>query len=142
MIIGKYTEKHIDKLYLVFRVLIGLLFFQHGGQKLFGWFGGLSGDSASVALLSLMGLAGVIELVGGLAIALGFFSRLAALGGALEMIAAYFIVHFPQGLNPFTFPPGNGGELALIYLASFLVILAFGSRKWSLEKSLLKKEIF
>ncbi|MDP3734508.1 MAG: DoxX family protein [Nanoarchaeota archaeon] len=136
MYIGKLSEKHKDKLYLILRVVVGFLFLQHGGQKLFGWFGGLGGSSAP--LLSLMGLAGIIELFGGLMIVLGLFNRLAALLGAIEMLVAYFMVHFPQGWNPMS----NGGELALLYFAAFLVILAMGNGKWSLERALLKKEMF
>jgi len=138
-LLGKFTEKHHDQLYGVMRILVGFLFLQHGGQKLFGWFGGIGGDGAAVALFSLMGLAGVIEFFGGLAIAVGFFTRLAALGSALEMVGAYLIAHLPKGLNPFIFG-GNGGELALMYFAAFLIILAHGARVWSLEKALLKKK--
>jgi len=131
-------EKYINKeyFYLIFRVFVGLLFLQHGLQKLFGMFGGLGGNSAE--LFSMMGLAGLIELLGGIAIALGLFARLAALIAALEMIVAYFMVHVPQGLIPFV----NKGELALLYVAAFFVIMAFGSRKWSLEKAIFKKEFF
>ena len=106
---------------------------QHGAQKLFGMFG-----FQAVPLTSLFGLAGIIEFFGGLAIALGFFTRLAALISALEMGAAYFMVHIPQGLMPIL----NQGELALLYFASFLVITVYGARRLSLEKALLKKEIF
>jgi len=130
----KYVNK--DYFYFVFRVLVGLLFLQHGLQKLFGMFGGLGGNSAE--LFSLMGLAGIIELLGGLAIALGLFARLAALIAAIELLIAYFMIHVPQGLIPFV----NKGELALLYVAVFLAIMAFGSRKWSLEKAILKKEVF
>ena len=130
----KYVNK--DYFYFVFRVFVGLLFLQHGLQKLFGMFGGLGGQAAE--LFSLMGLAGTIELLGGLAIALGLFVRLAAFVAALEMLIAYFMIHVPQGLIPFV----NQGELALLYVASFLAIMAFGSRKWSLEKAILKKEVF
>jgi len=133
-LIGKFVNK--DYFYFVFRVLVGLLFLQHGLQKLFGMFGGLGGNSAE--LFSMMGLAGLIELLGGLGIALGIFARLGALLAALEMIVAYFMVHVPQGLIPFV----NQGELALLYVASFLVIMAFGARKFSLEKAILKKEVF
>ena len=130
----KYVNK--DYFYFVFRVLVGLLFLQHGLQKLFGMFGGLGGNSAE--LFSLMGLAGTIELLGGLAIALGLFARLGAFIAAIEMLIAYFMIHVPQGLIPFV----NKGELALLYVAAFLVIMAFGARKWSLEKALMKKEVF
>ena len=133
MNIGKITGKHQDKLYLVFRVLVGFLFLQHGGQKLFGWFGG---NVAS--LTSLMGVAGIIEFFGGLAILLGLFSRLAALIAGLEMLTAFFMAHYPNGLNPLL----NGGELALMFFASFLIVIVHGNRKWSLEKKILNKETF
>jgi len=131
-------EKYINKdyFYFVFRVLVGLLFLQHGLQKLFGMFGGLGGQSAD--LFSLMGLAGVIETLGGLGIALGLFARLWAFFATIEMLTAYFMTHAPNSLIPLV----NRGELALLYFASFLVIIAFGARKWSLEKAIFKKEIF
>ena len=131
--IFKYVKNYENHLYFVFRVLIGLLFMQHGAQKLFGMFG-----FQAVPLTSLFGLAGIIEFFGGLAIAVGFFTRLAALISALEMGVAYFMVHASQGLIPIL----NQGELALLYFASFLVIIVYGARKLSLEKALLKKEIF
>ena len=130
----EYFRKKEDILYFLFRVIIGFVFFIHGAQKMFGWFGA----KGTVPLVSLMGLAGVIEVVGGLAIALGFFSRLAALGGILDMLGALFTVHFPMGWNPLI----NKGEPALLYLAAFLVIITYGSKKWSLEKSFLHKETF
>ncbi len=133
------VQKYGDHLYFVFRVVAGLLFMQHGGQKLFGWFGGVGGDGASVAFMSLMGLAGVIEFVGGLAIALGLFSRL--LGGiaAVEMLVAFFMGHASGGV---WIPLVNKGELALLYFAAFLVVLVYGSKKWGLEQALFKKEFF
>ena len=128
-------NKFQEYLYFVFRVVVGLLFLQHGGQKLFGWFGGLGGNPAE--LVSLMGLAGVIEFFGGLAIVLGLFTRLTAAIAAIEMVIAYFMVHLPQGQIPLL----NQGEPALSFFASFLVLLAYGPGKWSLGKLIFKKEI-
>ena len=127
-------ERKGDYLYVVSRVMIGLLFFCHGGQKLFAWFGA----KAPVELFSLMGLAGVIEFTAGLAIALGFFTRLAAFASALLMLGAYFYAHASGGIIPLV----NKGELALLYFAAFLLILSMGARKLSLEKALFKKELF
>ena len=131
-----YTKRFSDYTYLIFRVLVGLVFFFHGAQKLFGWFGGIGGES--VALLSLMGLAGLIETFGGLAIILGIFTRLVSSITALEMLIAYFMVHFSQGWNPLF----NGGEVVVLYFAAFLVITVYGNGKLSLEKKLWKKEFF
>ncbi len=130
----KTVAKYGEYLYLVFRVFIGLLFFAHGAQKLFGWFGGNGGTP----LISLMGVAGLIEVVAGLAIALGLLTRLAAFVSAIEMVVAYFMVHFPQGWCPLQ----NKGELALLYFAAFLVLTWKGAGKWQLDKTLFKKEVF
>ena len=127
--LGKYH----DYFYFLFRIFVGLLFFQHGVQKLFGWFGG----TAQLAF-SLMWVVGILEMLAGLAVATGSFTRLAALGGALLMLIAYFKVHAPQGLVPLM----NKGELALLYFAVFLVLLIHGAGKWGLEQALLNRERF
>ncbi len=133
----KLVKQYLDKCggchYFAFRLLVGLMFFLHGGQKLFGWF-----SDGPLPLVSLMGLAGIIELVAGAAIAMGIFTRLMALFSGVTMLVAYFMMHASQGLNPLV----NKGELALLYLAAFLVMIAMGNGKWSIEKTLLKKEIF
>ena len=128
-------EKYINKdyAYFIFRVLVGLLFLQHGLQKLFGMFGGKSSE-----LFSIMGLAGIIEFLAGISIALGIFARFGAFFAALQMAVAYFMAHAPQGLIPIL----NMGELALLYFAAFLAIMAFGARRWSLEEAIFKKEFF
>jgi putative oxidoreductase len=131
--IGKYLEGKEEYFYFVFRVLIGFLFFQHGAQKLFGLFGG-----KPVALFSLMGVAGIMEFFGGIAIVLGLFTRLVALLTGIEMVYAYLMVHASNGWMPIA----NKGELALLYLAGFLVLIAYGAKKWSLERALFKKESF
>ena len=133
MFLHKLQKYHAEG-YVLFRVIVGLMFVQHGAQKLLGWFGA----KGTVSLVSLMGLAGTIELVGGLAITLGFFSRLSAVGGMAVMIGALATVHFPNGLIPIV----NKGELPLLFLASFIMVMVHGNGKWSLEKLLLKKEVF
>ena len=105
------------------RVVSGLLFFQHGGQKLFGWFGG-GGD-----LPTLMMVAGVLELVGGAAILLGLFTRPVAFILAGEMAVAYFMAHVPGGLWPIQ----NGGEPADLFCFIFLFFAAHGGGHWSLD---------
>ncbi len=124
----------------MFRVLVGLMFAQHGAMKLFGAFGGLGGTSVfggGVDVVSLMSLAGFIEFFGGLAIALGLLTRLVALISGVEMLFAYFMVHFKGGFSPIV----NGGEIALLYFAAALVLLAYGAGRWSIDKSLLKREL-
>ncbi len=129
----KHLAKYKDPAYFLFRILVGFGFFLHGSQKLFGWFGGLGGAKAE--LFSLMGLAGVIEVIGGLAIILGLFVSLVTLISAIEMVVAYFMVHLPQGFIPLT----NYGESAWLYFAAFLVLLTHGAGKWSLDAMKKKK---
>ena len=138
MICEKFLNKTGPYLYFVFRVLVGIMFFQHGAQKILGMFGGMDGAGGAASLISLMGLAGLIELIGGLAIATGFFTRLVASITALEIIIAYFMAH---GLNAF-WPILNKWELALLDFAAFLALIVYGAGKWSLEQLLLKKETF
>jgi putative oxidoreductase len=123
-ICGKYGEW----LYLVFRVLVGLMFFLHGWGKIFG-------EQPATGIFMV---AGIIELVVGAGVFLGFFTRGLATLGALMMLVAYFKVHISGGWNPLV----NGGELAVMYFVSFLVLVKHGAQKWSLERKLLKKEKF
>jgi len=112
-------------LYALLRIIAGLLFAQHGVQKLFGWLGA----SSAVPLLSQRGLAGVIECFGGLAIAIGAFTSPIAFLASGQMAVAYFQAHLPRGFWPIQ----NGGELAVLYCFLFLYIAARGSGKWSVR---------
>lgn len=135
----EWAQKAQLGFYVAFRIAFGLLFALHGAQKLFGWFGGINGAGAPAALVSLIGLAGVIELVGGLLVVLGLFTRLAALLNGVTMLVAYFYAHAANGLLPIV----NGGEMALLYLFGFLVILGYGSGMvWSLDRQWFKKDYF
>jgi len=125
----KFLDKNSGYFYFVFRVVVGLLFLLHGVQKVPGLFNG------TTSLFSLIGLAGVIELIGGAMIILGLFVRYVALVSAIEMLVAYFKVHLPGGINPLV----NKGEAALLFFAAFLVIMAFGPGKFALSK-LIKKQ--
>lgn len=115
------------RLLSVMRVAAALLFLQHATAKLFGiphvaMFDGLR-------LLSLIGIAGIIELVGSLLLLLGLFTRPAAFVLSGEMAFAYFIAHAPRGV----FPILNGGELAVLYCFVFLFIAAAGPGVWSVD---------
>ncbi|MEK6917570.1 MAG: DoxX family protein [Nanoarchaeota archaeon] len=123
----KIFEKSSERLWVVFRVLVGILFFTHGGQKLLGWFG----SKGTVKLFSLMGLAGIIEICVGVLLILGLFARYTALFGTMDMIGAYFYVHIKSA----AFPWQNGGELALLYLVAFLAIMAKGPGMLSLDRN-------
>jgi putative oxidoreductase len=77
-----------------------------------------------------MGLAGVIELVGGLLIAIGWLTRTSAFIASGQMAAAYFMAHAPRGFWPLQ----NGGELVVIYCFVFLYITAQGAGTWSIDR--------
>ena len=128
-----WNKKHKDSIYFLARILVGFMFFTHGAGKLFGWFGG-----KATGFSGMMGLAGIIEFVVGLTIFLGIFTRLMASLGGLLMLTAYFMAHKPENWNILS----GGGELALLYLATFLMLTIFGNGKWNLEKTLLGKEKF
>jgi putative oxidoreductase len=111
--------------YALLRIVAGLLFAMHGSQKLLGW----PGDGQTVEIGSLMGVAGIIELVGGLLIMVGFLTRIAAFLASGMMAVAYFMAHAPQG----TLPIINKGELAVVFCFVFLYIAAQGAGIWSID---------
>jgi putative oxidoreductase len=110
--------------YALLRIVAGLLFVCHGGQKLFGWFGG-----QPVPLGSLFGLAGIIEIVLGLLITIGLLASYAAFIASGEMAVAYFIGHFPKSFWPLE----NGGEPAVLFCFIFLYLTTQGSGIWSVD---------
>jgi putative oxidoreductase len=111
--------------YALMRVMTGLLFAEHGVQKVFGLLGG-----TRVQLVSQAGLGGVIELVAGVMVALGVFPRWAAFIASGEMAYAYWTVHAPRGFWPLV----NHGELAVLYCFVFLYIAARGGGPYSVTK--------
>lgn len=117
-------------IYAAMRIVVGLAFAQHGAQKLFGAFGGMDGDGASVQLLSLMGLAGVIEFCGGLLVAVGFLTRSAAFLSSGLMAVAYFMAHADRGFWPIR----NDGELAVLFCFVFLYIASQGGGALSIGR--------
>jgi len=118
--------RYSPQIYAVMRLVVGLAFAQHGAQKLFGVLGG-----TRVPLLSLLGLAGTIELAGGLLVAVGLFAGWAGFVCSGLMAAAYFKAHAPGGF----WPAQNGGELAVLFCFVFLYVAATGNGVWSLGGS-------
>lgn len=114
-----------------FRIVLGLAFASHGAQKLFGMFGGVDGHGMAVPLTSMFGVAGVLELVGGLLIAIGLFTRCAAFVVSGEMAVAYFMVHVANSGS--IHPLVNKGEPALLYCFAFLFFAFNGAGPWSLD---------
>lgn len=116
--------------HVLLRIVAGFLFFQHGAQKLFGWFGGSGGAPREpVALMTLMGLAAVLEFYGGIAIALGFVTRPVAFLLSGQMAVAYLMAHQPLG----AWPIQNHGESAVLFSFIFLFFAAQGAGGFSLD---------
>ncbi len=125
----QFMEKNSDYFYFVFRVVIGLLFLLHGISKI------QMLSQGKITLVSLIGLAMIIEVAGGVMILLGLLTRYVSLITAVEMIVAFFKAHVPQGINPLT----NGGEPAVLFFVAFIVLLAYGAGKWSLDNKIFKE---
>ncbi len=110
----------------VLRVVMGLLFLEHGTMKMFSFPGS---DHAGPALFSIFGLAGVIELVGGAFLVLGLFTRFAAFIMSGEMAFAYFMAHYPHSFYPIV----NQGEAAVMFCFVFLYFVFAGAGPLSLD---------
>ena len=113
----------------VLRIMVGLLFLEHGLAKILDF--PHPPNHAPYGLFTLNpGLQGLLELVGGLLLALGLFTRSVAFVLAGNMAVAYFIAHPPRGF----FPLLNGGELAIVYCLVFLYFWLAGGGEWSLDR--------
>jgi putative oxidoreductase len=127
----RYLGPYSPYLYAAMRVVVGFLFACHGAQKLLGMFGGIDRAGSTAPLMSMFGLAGVIELVGGLLIAVGLFTGYAAFIASGEMAGAYFMAHLPRGFWPIL----NTGELAALYCFVFLYIASRGAVTWGIDRA-------
>jgi putative oxidoreductase len=116
----------------VLRIVSAFLFVAHGGQKLFGFPAPMP---IPVELLSLVGVAGMLEFWGGLLLFLGLFTRPVALILSGQMAVAYFMAHAPKGFWPLL----NQGELAVLYCFIFLYLAAAGGGEWSLDRVLTRR---
>lgn len=115
----------------ILRIMVALLFFEHGTSRLFGF----PSPLPTPALFSMYWFAGAIELVGGALVALGLFTRAAAFIMAGEMAFAYFISHAPNGF----FPILNRGDGAILYCFVFFYLAFAGAGPWSLDAAIGKK---
>jgi len=115
--------------YTALRVIACFIIMQHGAQKLLGLLGGVGPQHGSAPVVSLMGLAGIVEFVLASLVLVGLFTRPAAFIVSGEMAAAYFKVHAPRGFWPIQ----NHGELAVVLCFTFLFFAAFGGGTYSLD---------
>ena len=107
------------------RIAIGLLFFQHGAEKIWGFAGGRIDRNFA----TMHGFAGPLEVIGGALIVLGLFTRTTAFILCGEMAVAYFTRWAPRGI----WPINNGGEEAVVFCFVFLWLVTAGPGPWSLD---------
>jgi putative oxidoreductase len=119
----------------ILRIGAALLYMQHGVMKLFGWLGGIDGQGGTVDLMTRYGVAGVIEVFGSILIIIGFLTRPVAAIMFVEMLAAYWLVHLPQG----GFPIQNGGEIVLLFALVWLFLVGNGAGPWSVDRNLSRR---
>jgi putative oxidoreductase len=123
---SSFYSQWLPRFLSILRIVTAFLLMQHGGQKLFGF---PAPSQAAIPLLSLIGVAGILELFGGLLLLLGLFSRPVAFLLSGLMAVAYFMAHAPQGFWPLL----NKGELAVMYCFVFLYLSVAGGGSWSID---------
>ncbi|WP_291270376.1 DoxX family protein [Geothrix sp.] len=129
-ILMKWLGKYSDETYALLRIVSGLLFAFHGAQKVLGL---LAEHQPPVG--SQIWIGGVLELVGGLAILVGFQTRLAAFLCSGMMAVAYMQFHWKFQFGAAFWPAVNKGELAVVFCFLFLFMACRGAGKWSLDKA-------
>jgi putative oxidoreductase len=117
----------------ILRIMAGLLFLQHGAAKYLGI--PEMSNYANLQVASPSGIAGIVELICGMLIVLGLFTRPAAFIASGTMAAAYFMAHAPRDFYPII----NAGELAVLYCFVFFYLIFAGGGTWSLD-SLMRKQ--
>ena len=123
-------EQNSAEILGITRIIAGFLFLQHGTQKMFGF---PVEARMPFELFSLIGLASVIEIVGGVLLMIGLYTRSAAFVCSGMMAVAYWLAHATRGF--FLWPSGNEGDAAVLFCFLFLYIAAVGGGKWSVDAS-------
>jgi putative oxidoreductase len=123
-LLGRYSEE----VYALLRIVVGILFACHGAQKVLGLFGGMPDIPGGIRWI-----AGPIELVGGVLIAIGLAGSWAAFVSSGEMAFAYFLAHHRIDAP---LPIQNRGELAVVYAWVFLYVATRGSGIWSVDAAM------
>jgi putative oxidoreductase len=113
----------------ILRIVIGLLFLEHGLSKVFGF------PTPSPALNGVLILAAFLETVGALLFLVGAYTRIVAFILSGEMAFAYFMAHAPRAF----FPLANGGQLAIVFCFIFLYFAFAGGGPWSVDRAMLKQ---
>jgi len=125
----KWLAKYADNSYALMRIIAGFMFSFHGAQKILGVL-----SDFQPPMGSQLWFGGLIELICGLLVMLGFQTRWAAFVASGEMAVAYFQFHWKFQIGPAFFPIVNKGELAVLYCFVFLFIASRGAVTWSVDK--------
>lgn len=144
---NKLISTSNDRALAILRLVLGVVFFAHGAQKVFGWFGGFGFQGTMGAMTHLGMPAGLVllimvtELLGGLGLIVGFLTRIPALGIIGLMIGAIFIVHLSNGffMNWYGNQKGEGYEYHLLAIAMAAVLLLRGAGAFSLDRLLYRE---
>ena len=129
------SSRFADRMLSILRIVVALLFMEHGGQKLFGFPAPQMGGAAP-AMFTQLWFAGMLELCGGGLLLLGLFTRCVGFVLSGMMAVAYFQVHAPGGWSPLV----NKGELAVLYCFVFFYFFFAGGGAWSLDNCLCRKK--
>ena len=131
----RLLERWQPQVLALLRIFAALLFLEHGTAKLFHF--PIPQPGVPDHLPTILLAAAVIELVGGVLVTLGLFTRLAAFIMSGEIAIGYFMFHFPQGF----WPLANKGEAAILYSFIFLYIAAAGPGAWSVDRMRMKAPV-
>jgi putative oxidoreductase len=145
--IKKLFQTDDDLALFILRVLLGLVFFPHGAQKVFGWFGGHGFSAAMTSFTVNLGipaffafLAILAESLGAVALLTGFLTRIAAFGLTCNMVVAVFMIHLKNGffMNWLGNQKGEGIEYHILVVAITLALMIKGGGKWSADRLIAK----
>lgn len=132
----------------ILRIALGVVVFPHGAQKLLGWYGGWGYDAtmswfASIGVPALLGILAIAaDFAGGLALIAGLGTRVAALGIAVNMLVATFLVHLPNGffMNWSGTQKGEGYEFHILAFAMAIALVIGGAGRLSVDRALAKRK--
>lgn len=134
-----------DGMLALLRLALGVVFFAHGAQLALGWFGGQGFDKSMSYFTQTMGIPSVFAwlavltpLLGGIGLIIGFLTRIAAFGIAINMLAAVFLVHLPNGffMNWFGTKRGEGFEFHILAIVMALYAMVHGAGALSVDRAI------
>jgi len=144
----KLFQTNDDTAIMILRVLLGVVFFPHGMQKLLGWFGGYGFGGSMGFFTGTLGIPAVFaflaimaEGLGALGLLTGFLTRLSAFGIAVEMAVAVYMLHWQNGffMNWFGNQKGEGFEYHILVIAIAIALIIKGGGKWSVDRIIAEK---